>query len=154
MRAAALGLLALTILLAACNGDSGQSSALPTRAIASDVAADGTAGALLPGSWGADNVRLTVTESGAALEFDCAHASITRPLLLDNAGSFDLPGLYTPEHGGPIHEGDVLASKAARYTGTVSGTSMVLTITYTADGTQQGTYKLTHGAPARLHKCL
>lgn len=149
---------ALTILLAACGADSGQPSPLPTRAVASNIASDGTAGGagetLAPGSWGGDHIRLTVTESGAALEFGCAHASITQPMVLHSAGTFDLPGLYTPEHGGPIHEGDILPSKNVRYTGAVSGATMQLTITYTADGTEQGTYPLKRDAPTQLHKCL
>jgi hypothetical protein len=151
-----LALLAVGLLLAACGSETATQSSLPTRAVASNIAHDGTStgGALAPGSWGGEHIRLTVTVAGAALEFDCAHASIIEPMVLDGTGAFDLPGLYTAEHGGPIHEGDVLPSKVARYTGSVNGDMMQLTITFVANGTVQGNYTLIRGEPAHLTRCL
>jgi hypothetical protein len=148
--------LAFAFLIAGCGSGSGAQSSLPTRAVVSGIAHDGTTagGALAAGSWGGDHIRLTVTVSGAALEFDCAHASITEPTVLDGTGAFDLPGLYTAEHGGPIHEGDVLPSKPVRYTGNVTGGTMELRITFAAGGATQGSYTLTRGEAAHLLKCL
>jgi hypothetical protein len=150
-------LLAVISLSSACAG-SGDQSGVTGRAVAPGVARDGTVGgtgaALAPGTWGGEHLRLMVTASGADLEFDCAHATIDQPFLLDADGHFDLRGRYTAEHGGPVRDGEILPSRDVRYTGAVSGNTMSLAITFTDDGTQQGAYSLTLGQSGRVLKCL
>lgn len=106
------------------------------------------------GPWGAPGIAMEVTESGARIEFDCAHATISEPLLLDSEGRFDVKGLFFREHGGPIHEGEESKGQPVRYTGQVAGEDMTLTIKPQESDTPLGSYNLVRGKPGRLHKCL
>src|SRR5438093_12502937 len=45
-----------------------------------------------PGDWGAQHVAFSVSEQGAAVEFDCAHGRIEGPLRLDRRGRFEAEG--------------------------------------------------------------
>ncbi len=106
------------------------------------------------GPWGAMGVAMEVTESGARIEFDCAHATISEPLLLDSEGRFDVKGLYFREHGGPVREGEESRGQPVRYMGQVTGENMTLTIKPEGSDTPIVSYNLAHGKTGRLRKCL
>ncbi len=106
------------------------------------------------GPWGALGVSMEVAESGARIEFDCAHATIGEPLLLDSEGRFDVKGLYFREHGGPVREGEESKGQPVRFTGQVTGEDMTLTIKPEGSDTPIGSYNLAHGKTGRLRKCL
>lgn len=106
-----------------------------------------------PGRWGGDHVRLDVSEAGAAVEFDCAHGTVDQPMALDAEGRFDARGTYVREHGGPVRPDETENSEPARYTGSVVGRSMSLTVVLD-DGTRLGPFALTLGDEGRLLKCL
>ena len=55
------------------------------------------------GPWGGRGIALTVEDSGAKIEMDCAHGRITGRLVLDADGRFELPGTFTRERPGPVH---------------------------------------------------
>ncbi|MEO8683028.1 MAG: hypothetical protein ABI665_28540, partial [Vicinamibacterales bacterium] len=59
-----------------------------------------SAAAVQTATWGGDHVRMDVTPSGAALEFDCARGTITETVP-DADATFSLKGTFTPERGGP-----------------------------------------------------
>jgi hypothetical protein len=105
------------------------------------------------GVWGGEHIRLQVTESGASIEYDCAHGTINQPLTLDGQGRFEVTGTHTREHGGPVRRDDVPDSYPARYTGRVEGQTMTLTVTLSDAGTDVGTYTLTQGSEGRIRKC-
>jgi hypothetical protein len=114
-------------------------------------------------TWGGQGVRLNVTEDGGILEYDCAHGTINQRFELGENGSFDLAGTHEDETGGPIgtvtamnENGSVSASSKAhpaRYTGTVSGSEMSLTVALTDIRRKVGTFRLARGVTRRLHKC-
>ena len=105
------------------------------------------------GEWGGDHAMLSVHDTNASVEFDCAHGSIDEALILDDDGRFDAPGRYVREHGGPAREGEPEDSQPARYTGSVDGRSMTLTVAL-EDGHAIGPFALALGQPSRLFKCL
>jgi hypothetical protein len=105
------------------------------------------------GPWGAIGIAIEVTESGARIEFDCAHGTISEPILLDSEGRFDVKGLHFREHGGPIREGEESKGEPVRCVGQVTGDTMTLTIKSESD-TAIGSYKLVHGKAGRIRKCL
>jgi hypothetical protein len=106
------------------------------------------------GTWGGEHVALEVTADGGRVEYDCAHGGFDDPLALDQRKRFDVTGTHTPEHGGPVWEGEMSESRPARYAGRVDGGRMTLTVTLTDTGEILGTFSLTQGAAGRLTKCL
>src|SRR5690242_754542 len=50
--------------------------------------------------WGGQGVGLHLTDEGGYLELDCAHATLDKPLVLDQEKRFNVPGRMWHE-GGP-----------------------------------------------------
>ena len=106
MRQSSIVLLVATVGLAACRGDR-----VPN------------------GAWGGDHVVLTVTDSGGAVEMDCAHGTLDQPLRLDDRGRFYVAGTFIPEHGGPIRADEAAQQRPARYQGRIDHQEIEFTIT-------------------------
>ena len=111
------------------------------------------AGRIATGVWGGEHVLLTVKDSGANIEFDCAHGRVEEPMVLDDTRHFDARGVFVRERGGPVRKDEVEDAKPARYKGTVEGDAMTLTVTPEGGG-DLGPFSLTKGSRARLVKCL
>ena len=111
-------------------------------------------GPTISGQWGGPHIDLVTTDSGAAIEYDCAHGMITEPVLPDVFGVFVARGVHVREHGGPVREGEPLDQHPARYAGRIEGTTMRLTVTLTDSGTELGTFLLVRGEAGRVFKCL
>ena len=107
-----------------------------------------------PGPWGATGIALEVTDSGATVEYDCAHGSISEPLVLDSEGRFNAKGLHFREHGGPVRDDEKQNGQPVRYNGQVTGDTMTLTVRPEDSDAPIGTYTLARGKPGRLRKCL
>ncbi len=123
-------------------------------ATCSGAAASGESRRVAAGSWGAMGIAMTVTETGARIEYDCAHGAISEPLLLDADGRFDVKGLHFREHGGPVREGEESRGDPVRYTGQVTGENMDLTVKPEGSDTPIGSHTLVRGKTGRIHKCL
>lgn len=108
---------------------------------------------LAQGTWGGQHLTVTVGESSATIEFDCAHGQIDGPLVTDRRGRFDLKGTYAPEHGGPVRDNEESAGQPVRYTGWTDGKKMTLTVTLAGRKEMLGTFNLTRGAEGRIFKC-
>jgi hypothetical protein len=108
---------------------------------------------LAQGTWGGAHVTVTVGESSATIEFDCAHGQIDGPLVTDRRGRFNLKGTFSPEHGGPVLNNEQSVSQPVRYTGWTDGKKMTLTATLAGQKEAVGTFNLTRGAEGRLFKC-
>jgi len=105
------------------------------------------------GTWGGQHIGIEITDTGATIEFDCAHGSIEQRIEADSDGVLDLPGIYVKESPGPVREGAREDAHAARYAGRVEGKAMTITIKLTDTGETVGTFKLTQGALPRVAKC-
>lgn len=103
-------------------------------------------------TWGGDHVRMTVTGSGAMLEFDCATGEIPGRVPLAPAAKFNRKGSYIRGHFGPTRLGDE-SSTAAEYSGTVQGDVLHLEVRNADGHAPIGDYTLTRGAPGRVRKC-
>jgi len=103
------------------------------------------------GEWGGQHVRLSVNDTGAALEFDCAHGRIDQPLKVDTEGRFDVPGTLSRE-GGPAREKPEPPQKV-RYAGKTDGRILDLEVR-SAEGEGQGSFRLELGKRVKLMKCL
>lgn len=105
------------------------------------------------GTWGGQHIILEVTAEGASVVMDCAHGTITKPIEIDAAGHFEVPGTFVTETPGPVRQG-AEAVQPARYSGTVKADSMSLTIASSHSDEMLGTFTLAHGKPGRIRKCL
>jgi hypothetical protein len=105
------------------------------------------------GRWGGEHAALDVTGPGAAIQLDCAHGSISAPLVLDEEGGFDLAGTFAKEHGGPIRKDDREHPLPARYRGRVQGGKMTLTIDVAGEGAPVGPLTLERGSEGHVVRC-
>ena len=105
------------------------------------------------GEWGGMHINLSVNDSSATIEYDCAHGQITGPLVVDRKGRFDLKGTHSREHGGPIRINEPDNGQPARYTGWTDGKRMTLTVTLPNRRESVGTFNLTLGGRGRVFKC-
>ena len=108
----------------------------------------------LTGVWGGDHIALTVAGTGSHIEFDCAHGDIPGSIAVNAQNTFDVQGTYVREHGGPIRVGEVPDSHPAVYVGSVTPTTMVLTVRLTDTNEVIGTFALSQGTTGRVLKCL
>jgi hypothetical protein len=109
-------------------------------------------GVPVTGPWGGAHAGLTLTETGGAISYDCAHGGLNAPVVPDAAGSFAVAGVHVREHGGPIRVGEVPDSLPARYVGRVSRDRMTLRVLVGAD--TLGPFELRLGATPQLVRCL
>jgi hypothetical protein len=109
---------------------------------------------VLTGMWGGDHIALTVADTGTHSEFDCAHGDIPSTLMVNARNEFDVSGTFVREHGGPIRVGEMPDSHPAAYVGSVTVTTMMLTVRLTDTNEVIGTFTLSRGSPGRVVKCL
>jgi hypothetical protein len=119
-------------------------------AFCSPTSADGAS--VQAGMWAGEHIVIEVTGAGATVEFDCAHGTIDAPLTLDAAARFDVTGSFTRESGGPTRE-DPPRAVPARYTGSLKGPTLTVTVVLTESKDTVGVFTLERGARPRLFKC-
>ena len=102
------------------------------------------------GSWGGEHVAVTVTSTGARVEFDCAHGTLTQPLTLDSNGQFGVAGTFTRE-GGPTPV--IEPAVPATYSGRLQGTILRLTVTLSGSNQPLDTFTLAQGRTPTITKC-
>ena len=105
------------------------------------------------GTWGGQQINISIEGNAATVEYDCANGTINGPLKVDRNGRFSLSGTHVREHGGPIRADEKPPSQPARYTGRIDGKKMTLTVTLPNSNEKLGTFTLTHGQSGRLRKC-
>jgi hypothetical protein len=106
--------------------------------------------ALQTATWGGDHVRMTVTASGAELDFDCAAGTITE-IVPETDGPFSLKGTFTPQSSGHTRDGGSRTG-AATYSGTIDGDTMTLRIVLSGQD-QTASYVLVRGRQGNVRKC-
>jgi hypothetical protein len=106
----------------------------------------------LSGTWGGNHVTLEISDQGATLEFDCGTGSISKPILLDSEGHFDVIGTYTREGPGPVRQGKQRDARA-HYSGTVIADTMTLSVRLEGSSEPLLSVSLTRGKQGKLRKC-
>jgi len=116
------------------------------------IALTGPSGILSPGVWGGEGILLTVTATGATVDYGCDAGTIDEPL---TPGSFTASGTYAFGRGGPRHPDDPpLKAHAARYEGTTNGGTMQLAVTLPELSRRVGEFRLVRGRQPLLDRCL
>ena len=113
----------------------------------------GAGGALLPGVWGGKHIRFEVNEGGAAIEYDCAHATVEGRILVNRRGRFSVAGTHYEERGGPTRAGESPKSYRVRLTGLVGGSLLRLTVRRADTNELIGTFDLARDREPELVKC-
>ena len=113
--------------------------------------------ALIPGTWGGAHIRFDVTETGARVEFACAHATGEGMIGVGSQGRFNVYGRHVEEHGGPVRPTEVEEEGAGGYrvrlSGRVGGSLLKLTVTRADTRKVIGTFDLARDREAELVKC-
>jgi hypothetical protein len=107
---------------------------------------------LATGVWGGQHISFAVSTKGVKIEFDCAHATIDRPIVLDQHGRFNVSGKQFQERGGPVRQGEQ-AGYPVVFSGEVKGKTMTLTVKNSSTKEDIGSFTLVHGAQPKLFKC-
>jgi hypothetical protein len=140
---AILSLTLMTALLGCGSDDSTASNPAPAATPASSSSVH-------PGIWAASDSRYfaDVTSSGATFQFGCAKGQTSQELTLNAQNQFGVTGTYEVTSG-PIVVGQT-RQFSTTYSGTVSGDTMTLDVSYTDGNGQPQTqnYTLTLGAPS------
>ena len=108
---------------------------------------------LIRGVWGGEHIRLEVTDAGAIVEYDCAHATIFQKIMPDRSGHFVVNGVYVPEHGGPVRTNEQPINVRVSFTGQVRSQSMSLTMRRRDTRKLMGHFALRYGQEGELIKC-
>jgi hypothetical protein len=127
---------------------------LTTSVVCACHSGSGPSSIPVTGTWGGNHVTLTVRETGAHLEFDCAHGDIPGGLTTIRDGTFDWSGSFVREHGGPIRLDEVQDGHPASYAGSITGRSMRLNVRLLDDNTSAGSFTLALDVAGRVVKCL
>ena len=125
----------------------------PAALLLAGCAAVPPAGVPLSGQWGGPHIGLRIEASGTAIEYDCAAGAIPGPIVPDGGGRFTVEGTHTPEHGGPMREGEVLPTYRAQFTGRVQGDRMTLS-GQVENGVLLGPFALRREAEPGNLRCL
>lgn len=110
--------------------------------------------ALGNGVWGGQGIALEINDSGAEINYDCAHGTITGKVIPDREGKFAAKGFHVREHGGPVREEEKADGQPVTYQGSIEGETMTLTVILSETKETIGTYTLTRGKSGRIRKCL
>ena len=105
------------------------------------------------GIWGGKHIRLEITDSGANLEFDCAHAVVIRPIIPDKNGYFSIFADYTPESFGPVLRDSPVQSYRVKISAQIRNRKMTLTIKRQSTNKLLGTFMLAQNQEPFLVKC-
>jgi len=103
--------------------------------------------------WGGRGISLQENASGATIELDCAHGSITDPMPPIAGGDFSVAGTYTPETGGPVQKNAPPRDLPATYNISISGDTMRLAVILADKSRQPPPFTLTRGTAGKVVKC-
>jgi hypothetical protein len=106
----------------------------------------------IKGVWGGLHISMEVTESGAEINYDCAHGRITEKIVPGRDGKFIVKGTHVKEHPGPLRSDEDQSGQPATYRGSIDGDTMTLTVSLSGDDAV-GTFTLTRGKTGRVRRC-
>ena len=104
------------------------------------------------GVWGGQHINMEVSDTGAEINYDCAHGRITERIVPDRGGHFNVKGLHVAERPGPTREGGE-TEQPADYSGVINGDEMTLTVKVRGRSEALGSYTLKRGSTGRVMTC-
>lgn len=104
------------------------------------------------GTWGGPEASLVLTRAGGNLSYSCGAGTIDSAWTISDDGQF----LASGEHffgGGPVPP-QGREPHPARYSGTIKGNALTLTVTLSDLDLTLGPYRLLRGGPIAVELCL
>ncbi len=101
------------------------------------------------GTWGGDNAGLIVSNTDVHIHIGCTLGDAVGPIRPDANGQFEATGVYNVD-AYPIDRG---ITHPARFTGTINGQTMTLTVTLTDTARVLGPVKLVFGVEPKMGPC-
>jgi len=130
-------LICLTWIVAGCGGPIGPSEVLSL------------------GVWGGEGIKMTVTATGAIIDYGCDVGTIDEVLVVDQSGEFFAGGTYSFGRGGPSQQGAPRPrAHSARYEGTTDGKTIQLSVFLPELSRKVGEFLLELGRQPSLDRCL
>ena len=96
-------------------------------------------GATVLGMWGGNNAGLMADDTSAHIHIGCTYGQVHDPIVLDMSSRFDVTG----EQNITAHPVDLGILHPARFTGSIDGRTMTLTVTLTDTAVTLGPVELT-----------
>jgi len=103
----------------------------------------------IAGTWGGEGAGLIADDTSAHVHIGCTYGNVHQAIVADSSGRFDLPG----EQDITAHPVDRGILHPARFSGSVLGRTMTLTVTLTDTAVTLGPVRLTLGQAPRLGPC-
>lgn len=104
--------------------------------------------------WGGQGISLEIKDSGAEINYDCAHGTIEGKIAPDRAGKFAAKGLHIREHGAAVRQDENNNGQPATYRGLIEGGTMTLTVVLSDSKETVGTFTLKRGNSGKVTKCM
>jgi hypothetical protein len=101
------------------------------------------------GTWGGDNAGLIASDTSAHVHIGCTLGDTKEIIRPDASGHFDVPGTYNVD-AFPVNRG---IDHPARFTGSVAGITMTLTVTLTDTARTLGPVTLIYGKEPKMGPC-
>jgi hypothetical protein len=106
------------------------------------------------GVWGGKGMQMTVTASGAGIDYGCDSGTIEGRLQTDSHGKFSARGTHVFGSGGPRREGDPAPKpREALYEGVRNGDKLELTVLLPELNRNLGKFTLKLGERPTLERC-
>ena len=106
-------------------------------------------GAMVRGTFGGNNAGLIADDTSAHVHIGCTYGDVHQPIVLDLSSRFDLPGEQNitayPVSAGIFHP--------ARFTGSIDGRTMTLTVTLTDTAVTLGPVVMTLDKEPNMGPC-
>jgi hypothetical protein len=106
-------------------------------------------GAMVRGTFGGNNAGLMADDTSAHVHIGCTYGDVHQPIVLDLNSRFDVPGEQDitafPVDRGILHP--------ARFTGSIDGRTMTLTVTLTDTAVTLGPVSLTFEKEPNMGPC-
>src|SRR2546421_8903777 len=103
----------------------------------------------IAGTWGGEGAGLIADDTSAHVHIGCTYGNVHQAIVADSSGHFDLPG----EQDITAHPVDRGILHPARFSGSVLGRTMTLTVTLTDTAVTLGPVELTLGQTPKLGPC-
>jgi hypothetical protein len=106
------------------------------------------------GVWGGQGIQLTVTATGATIDYGCDSGTIDGRMTTDSSGKIASGGTHSFGSGGPRRAGDPRPKQhKARYEGSRNGDALQLTVFLPVLGRKLGEFSLQLGRRPTLERC-